>query len=326
MKTLLIDTDPGVDDALAIMMASAHPDTQIKAITTVAGNVGLEHTTENACKLVEILDIDAPIYVGCGDSLLDNPVEDAAGFHGNDGLGDCIDDADIPPASIKPENGHAATAICSYANQNTGTLDLVALGPLTNIAVALMLDPSLPEKYRSLTIMGGAIRAQGNTSNYTAEYNFYRDPEAARMVLSKWPMVTIVDWEISLAYPIDANNLTRLFAIDSKRARFFEKISRKTLARIENLIGSKEVGYSVEDSIGARIFWAPDPIAIAVVLNSDVITRSEQRYVTVETAAGLSRGQSMVDWMGISGKTPNANLITEISTEQFFQIVERALS
>ncbi len=85
MKTLLIDTDPGVDDALAIMMASAHPDTQIKAITTVAGNVGLEHTTENACKLVEILDIDAPIYVGCGDSLLDNPVEDAAGFHGNDG-------------------------------------------------------------------------------------------------------------------------------------------------------------------------------------------------------------------------------------------------
>ena len=326
MKTLLIDTDPGVDDALAIMMASAHPDTEIKAITTVAGNVDLEHTTENACKLVEILDIDAPIYVGCGDSLLDNPVEDAAGFHGNDGLGDCIGDADIPPASVEPANGHAAEAICSYGDKYAGTLDLVALGPLTNIAVALMLDPNLPDKYRSLTIMGGAIRAQGNTSNYTAEYNFYRDPEAARMVLSRWPMVTIVDWEISLAHPIDANNLSRLFAIDSKRAKFFEKISRKTLASIESFVVSKEEGYSVEGSAGERIFYAPDPIAIAVVLESDVITRSEQRYVTVETASGLSRGQSMVDWMGFSGKTPNANLVTEISTEKFLQIVERALS
>ena len=322
MKTLLIDTDPGVDDALAIMMASAYPDTEIKAITTVAGNVNLEHTTANACKLVEVLDLDAPVYVGCADSLLDSPVEDAAGFHGNDGLGD----ADIPPASIEIASGHAAEAICSFGTKYTGTLDLVALGPLTNIAVALMLDPSLPDKYRSLTIMGGAIRAQGNTSNYTAEYNFYRDPEAAQMVLSRWPMVTIVDWEISLAYPIDNNNLTRLFALNSERAKFFEKISQKTLTSIENFIVSKEGGYSVADTTGKRIFYAPDPIAIAVVLDSDVITRSEQRYVTVETASGLSRGQSMVDWMGFSGKTPNANLVTEISTEKFLQIVEKALS
>tara|TARA_B100000945_G_scaffold318382_1_gene323111 strand:- start:6670 stop:7638 length:969 start_codon:yes stop_codon:yes gene_type:complete len=322
MKQLVIDTDPGVDDALAIMMANAHTNTQIKAITTVAGNVELNHITTNACKLVEALEIDAPVYIGCGQSLLNTEVEDAAGFHGNDGLGD----ANIPTPSTKFAKGHASEAICSLANKHPDTLDLVALGPLTNIAVALMIDPDLPQKYNSLTIMGGALRAQGNTSNYTSEYNFYRDPEAANMVLSRWPMSTIVDWEISLANPIDSENLSKLFTLKSKHSCFFEKISRKTITHIEELIASKDLGYNVKSSDRAKIFYAPDPLAIAVLLDPNVITKSEQKFVTVETAPGLSRGQSLVDWLGITGKTPNANLITEISTKHFLDLVEKALS
>ena len=322
MKQLLIDTDPGVDDALAIMMANADPNTEIKAITTVAGNVGLEYTTVNACKLAQELEISAPIYIGCGESLLNTEVEDAAGFHGTDGLGD----ANIPESSIEFASGHASEAICSFGNTYPNSLDLIALGPLTNIAVALMIDPKLPYKYNSLTIMGGALRAQGNTSNYTSEYNFYRDPEAAQMVLSRWPMSTIVDWELSLANPINAKSLQRFFALNSKRSRFFEKISRKTIVHLEKLVLSKDVGYSVKDSADAKIFYAPDPLAIAVLLEPNIITKSEKKYVTVETAAGISRGQSLVDWMGISHKTPNANLITEISVPRFLDLVEKALS
>ncbi len=309
MKRLVVDTDPGIDDALAIMMASAHPDTALHAITTVAGNVNLEYTSANACKLVEFLGLDVPVYVGCAQPLLGAPREDAASFHGIDGLGD----AGVPPASVTPNPGHASHAICSIADKYTQDVDLVALGPLTNIAVALILDPDLPEKYRSLTIMGGAIRAQGNTANYTAEYNFYRDPDAARIVLTRWPMVTVVDWETTLAYPVAANDLTRIFAMKSKRSDFFRRISQVTLDRIEGIVGD-------------RVFFAADPIAMATVLDSDVASTIEQRYVAVETAGGLSRGQSMVDWMGLSGNPPNASLVTEISTKIFLELIEAALT
>ena len=309
MKRLVVDTDPGVDDALAIMMACAHPDTKLHAITTVAGNVSLDYTSANACKLVEFLGLDTPVYVGCAEPLMDTPNEDAASFHGSDGLGD----AGVPPASVKPNPGHASQAICSIADEYTEAVDLVALGPLTNVAIALMLDPDLPEKYRSLTIMGGAIRAQGNTANYTAEYNFFRDPDAAKIVLTRWPMVTIVDWETTLAYPIGTNDLTRFFAMESKRADFFRKISQVTLDRIESIIGD-------------RVFLAADPIAMATVLDPDVASTIEQRYVAVENTGGLSRGQSMVDWMGLTGKPPNASLVTEISTERFLELIEAALT
>ena len=309
MKRLVVDADPGIDDALAIMMASAHPHTTLHAITTVAGNVSLKHTSANACKLVEFLGLDVPVYVGCAEPLLGAPREDAASFHGSDGLGD----AGIPSASVKPNPGHASNAICSIADKYPQDVELVALGPLTNIAVALMLDPDLPEKYQELTIMGGAIRAQGNTANYTAEYNFYRDPDAARIVLTRWPMVKIVDWETTLAYPVDANVLTRIFATKSKRADFFRRISQVTLDRIEGIVGD-------------RVFLAADPIAMATVLESDVASTIKQRYVAVETASGLSRGQSMVDWMDISGNPPNANLVTEISNKRLLELIEAALT
>ena len=309
MKRLVVDTDPGVDDALAIMMASAHPDTALHAITTVAGNVSLDHTSANACKLVEFLGLDTPVFVGCGEPLMGTPNEDAASFHGSDGLGD----ADVPPASVKPNPGHASHAICSIADEYTEAVDLVALGPLTNVAVALMLDPDLPEKYRGLTIMGGAIRAQGNTANYTAEYNFFRDPDAAKIVLTRWPMVTIVDWETTLAYPIGTTDLTRIFATKTKRADFFRRISQVTLDRIESIVGD-------------RVFLAADPIAMATVLDSGVASTIEQRYVAIENAGGLSRGQSLVDWMGLTGNRPNASLVTKISTERFLALIEAALT
>ena len=177
MQRLIIDTDPGVDDAQAILLASAHPHTKIEAILSVGGNVGLEHTTRNALTIVEAIGQDIPVYAGC-----DGPLvlfgEDAAWVHGTDGLGDC----GITPQSRKAEQEHAANALVRMANAEPDAFTLVAIGPLTNIALALKLDPELPNKLKRFVIMGGAVTGKGNTSNVTAEFNIFADPEAAHVV------------------------------------------------------------------------------------------------------------------------------------------------
>jgi purine nucleosidase len=132
MNRLVIDTDPGVDDAHAIMMALAHPEAQIEALTTVAGNVSLEQTTANACIILDVLERDVPIYAGCDRALVAN-TPDASHFHGQDGLGD----SGYPPSTRQVEDEHAVHALIRLANELPGKLTLVALGPLTNLVLEL---------------------------------------------------------------------------------------------------------------------------------------------------------------------------------------------
>ena len=181
MERLIIDTDPGVDDAQAILLAAAHPNAKIEALMTVGGNVGLEHTTRNALAIVEQIQQDIPVYEGC-DGPLVMFSEDAADVHGDDGLGDC----GIRPQERTKMGEHAALAHVRLINESPGEYTLVAIGPLTNIAVALKLDPTLPEKVKRFVVMGGAVTAHGNTSNITAEFNIFADPEAAHVVFEAW--------------------------------------------------------------------------------------------------------------------------------------------
>src|SRR5690606_23011079 len=138
---LLIDTDPGVDDALALLMAFADPRHELKALTIAAGNVGLGHTVANALKLCEVAGVDVPVHPGCPVPLL-HPAEDAAYVHGQDGFGD----TGYAPAARRAEAEHAALAILRIAREHAGRLLLVTLGPLTNLALALRLDPDLPTR------------------------------------------------------------------------------------------------------------------------------------------------------------------------------------
>ncbi|MCJ7518950.1 MAG: nucleoside hydrolase, partial [Anaerolineaceae bacterium] len=174
MKKLVIDTDAGVDDAQAILLAFGYKDAEIVAFTTVNGNVDVSKTTANVLKVLDLVGKDVPVYRGCESPLVAEP-HHASYVHGEDGLGDC----GIPNSKRQPEKKHAVLALVDLANENPGQLNLVAIGPLTNLAVALQLDPDLPKKYADLTIMGGAIYAKGNT-NITAEFNIFVDPEAAR--------------------------------------------------------------------------------------------------------------------------------------------------
>jgi purine nucleosidase len=178
MNRLVIDTDALVDDAHAIMMAFAHPQARIEAITTVAGGTSLERATATACIILDVLERDVPVHAGCGRALAARDTPDASFVMGQDGLGD----SGYPPSKRKVADEHAVYALIRLGNASPGELTLIAIGPLTNVALATRLDPMLPQKYRRLIAMGGSIRGLGNITP-AAEFNVYTDPEAAAIVV-----------------------------------------------------------------------------------------------------------------------------------------------
>jgi inosine-uridine nucleoside N-ribohydrolase len=306
---LVIDTDPGVDDAKAIMLALAHPGVTVHAITVVAGNVGLDRTVANACTILDALGAPhgaPPVFAGCGRPLLGSPV--AATSHGSDGLGDSGF-----PASTRPvESEHAALALARVARASPGALTLVTIGPLTNLAVALTLDPDLPRRYRRLVVMGGAVRATGNMPTPSTEFNVHADPEAAAIVLERWPDLTLVPWETVMRYPISLERLDELTSGAGSRALFLRRISR-------------ERARHVRAHFGVSGIFAADPLAMAVAVEPGIVTRSERRRVTVELAGRITRGQTTVDWFGLGGGPPNADVILEINGDRFWQLMKAAV-
>jgi purine nucleosidase len=311
MQKLIIDTDPGVDDAQAILMAAAHPQATIAAILVVGGNVGLEHTVRNSLTLVEMIEQEIPVYPGCERPLV-MAQEDAAVVHGQDGLGD----AGFTPQVRQAETEHAALALIRMANEMPGEYTLVAIGPLTNIAVALKLDPALPTKLKRLVVMGGAVTSRGNTRNVSAEFNIYHDPEAAHVVFAAWEQqgkrIELVDWEATMRHAIPEVVLQRWIALNTPKSQFYQAISAKTLQFTSQLAGK-------------RVMYAADPLAMAVALEPDIVTRAEMRHVSVELMGMYTRGQTTVDWGGLNGRFANTNIILEIDIDRFFALMEHGL-
>jgi purine nucleosidase len=305
MQRIVIDTDPGIDDAHAILLAWAYPAVKIEALTTVAGNVSLERATANALFIRGLLGAEMPVFAGCADALV-VPTPRRAVSHGRDGLGD----SHFPPAAGAPAAGHAAQALIRLADESPGELILVALGPLTNVALATRLDPGLPGKYRRLVVMGGAIQGMGNAWTPAAEFNMYVDPEAASIVLDSWPGLTLVSWETTLKHGLADEEIEALRAIDSPRAEFF----RRTIAgRVSTL------------PTGERRLYEPDPLAMAVALEPGLVRQAEARYVQVELAGALTRGQTVVDWFDVTGRAPNAELVLEVDQERFVKLLRNGL-
>lgn len=304
MKHLIIDTDPGFDDAHAILLAAAHPNASIEAITTVGGNVLLKNTTANALKILEVAGIKVPVFPGIDGALVERDHENAAHVHGEDGLGDC----GIPEAKQQPEKEHAVHAIIRLANESPGKYSLIAIGPLTNIAVALRMDPGLPEKIKELIIMGGAVYARGNTINTPAEFNIYNDPEAAAIVFNHWPEFSMVSWETTVSHAMTQEDFEKMMSIESPRAEFFRRISKKTLAFFRNVLN-------------IEVLFAADSLTMAALLEPDIIEKSEKRAVHVELNGKSTRGMTVVDWIGFSGRTPNANIILEMNKNRLTQML-----
>ncbi|MGQ0602605.1 MAG: nucleoside hydrolase [Anaerolineales bacterium] len=306
MNRIVIDTDPGVDDAQAILMATAHPETCVEAITCVAGNVTLERAVANALVIVDACEHDIPVYVGCDDALV-VPTPRRAISHGGDGMGG----ANFPSSTRTPASEHAALALVRLANESPGALTLVAIGPLTNVALAMRLDPALPRKYKRLVVMGGAIRASGSGWTPPTEFNFWVDPEAAAVVIRAWPEVSLVSWEATLAHGFTAQQVDELAALGTSRSGFFNRITRNRMR---------------ETPSGERIMFAADPLAMAVALEPDIVRRAERRFVQVELAGALTRGQSVVDWFDVLGQPPNVNVILEVDRGRFFALMRQAVA
>ncbi len=306
---LIIDTDAGVDDAQAIMLALTQPGVDVLAITTLTGNVHIRQVNPNVLTILEIMGRDVPVYAGIDRPLI-SQWEDAAEFHGGDGLGNF---RDRPALTRAIEDEHAVLALLRLSRQHEGELTLIALGPLTNIAAAIRLDPDFPARIKQFVFMGGTIAARGNTPIVTAEYNIWTDPEAAAITLAAFDDATMLSWETTLAHGFPWDQFNALCAIDTVNGRFFRAISQETAERLQT-------------TYGRPAYLLPDPLAMAITLRPDLIRQSGKFYTTVELNGQHTRGQTVIDYTGISGTAPNVNIIQALDTDGVYSMFVDALS
>ncbi len=267
-------------------MALRSPGIRVLAITTVAGNVNVEQATTNALYTAELCGSGVPVYRGASKPLA-RPLEDATWFHGKDGLGD----RGYPAPRDTAQAGDAVDAIIDVIERHPG-IELVTLGPLTNITLALARKPEIAAGVSRCVIMGGAPCCVGNVTP-AAEYNFWTDPEAARAVLRSTLPVDLAGWHLCRgAAVLNAADIERVLALDTTLARF--AIDCNAHARRAYLEQTGEHGISL-----------PDPVAMSIALDPAVGTSWSSHYVDVETAGELTRGMSVVDQLNVAANPRN---------------------
>lgn len=275
MEHVILDTDPGVDDALAIMLAFASPELKVEAVTTVVGNVSLEQGSVNALKLLEFLGVDdVPVAAGAVKPML-RASRDARGVHGDTGLGKAV----LPEPKLQLDPRTAVEVILQKADEYDGGLTLIPVGPLTNVAAAVLARPGIVEQLERIVIMGGAFGltpyGRGNV-NSVAEFNIWHDPEAAQIVFDAGVPLTAVGLDVTT----DPSN----------------QMSKEMHAEIDDLgtPRAKLVADLYRGNVMRRGYASlHDPIAVAAVLAPDIIG-AEGHRVDVECVSELSRGQTVV--------------------------------
>ena len=220
---------------------------------------------------------------------------------------------DRPALTRRIEDEHAVLALLRLSREHEGELTLIALGPLTNIAAAIRLDPDFPARIKEFVFMGGTIAAHGNTPIVTAEYNIFTDPEAAYITLAAFPQSTMLSWETTLAHGFAWDKFNALCAIDTINGRFFSAISQATAERLQ-------------DTYGRPAYLLPDPLAMAITLQPDLIRASGDYHVTVELNGKYTRGQTVIDYNGISGHPANVKVIQALDTDGVYKMFVDALS
>jgi inosine-uridine nucleoside N-ribohydrolase len=303
---VVLDCDPGHDDAMAILLAAASPAIDLRAITTVAGNQTLERTTLNARRVCSVAGITGvPIAAGCDRPLHREPIV-AAEIHGASGL-DGVEWAE-PTVGIDPR--HAVEVILSEAAAAPDGLTLVAVGPLTNLATALRRDPVLTDRLERIAIMGGAI----GLGNWTpsAEFNIVADPEAAEVIFDSGVPLTIVPLEVTHRALATPEVLERI-------GRLGSTVTDVSLALLRYFAETYE-----------RVFGFPapavhDPCAVAAVIDPTIV---ETRHVNVvvDTASELSLGRTVCDLYGTTGRAPNADLGVDLAVDRFWELMIGALA
>ncbi|MFW6388248.1 MAG: nucleoside hydrolase, partial [bacterium] len=280
---LFIDTDCGIDDAVAILMALSHPAHEIVGISTLAGNVGRDYVTRNVCDLLSYVDpdvvpeaADIPVYVGASRPLVAEPVN-ASRIHGPTGLGT----VELPASEKKAETLPAPSGLAAQVERNPG-LTVVALGPLTNLALSINLYPEIVDRIEHLVVMGGALGA-GNVTKF-AEFNFFADPESVDVVFRSGIPLTIVPWDVCMNARMTPDQLSRAVGTQAKRGALVFELQEWIFNVMEQRFGSPFTALA-------------DPLAMACALEPDIIARRHDGLLRMELAHNALRGAS-VPWNG----------------------------
>lgn len=307
MRRVIIDTDTAGDDTTAILTALKY--FKVEGITIAGGNVQFDDQVRNALYTIELFNPDykVPVYRGYEepiDALLSEKHETVENIHGNAGMGNLV----ITEPIQKPETQHAVDYLVDVINANPGELEIIAIAPLTNIAMVLKKDPSIATKVKHLWIMGGINNSLGNI-NVSAEYNFYVDPLAAKMVFDSGLPITMIGWDMTLAYGVmDDAEIKEIEALNTKGSKFYMDVN----------------GFVREANKSEHLFDGithPDSLAVAIAANEAIMTQANEYFVDVETKGEITRGHNIVDLTHQLGKQPNARVCEVVDHEAFKQVM-----
>ena len=304
-RSIILDCDPGHDDAVAIALACARQELSVRAVTTVAGNADLERTTRNALRVLTLLGrTDVPVAAGADRPLIREPWVPVA-FHGESGL----DGSDLPEPAIGPAAATAIELVSSLLRDASEPITVVATGPLTNIALLLRATPALRDRIAEISLMGGAL-GEGNTTA-SAEFNIWSDPEAASIVFDSGIPIRMAGLDVTHQALVLPEDVQRLDAIGTRPGRVFADLMR-FFARHHR----ERYGWD-----GPPIH---DAVAVAWLVAPDLVSSSSLR-IDVETGSGPARGRTVADREGLTGRPPNAEVGIAIDRARLIDLIVDAI-
>lgn len=301
MKHILLDTDPGIDDALAILLALASPEIFLEGLSIVHGNCSLEQATTNALSILELANAThIPVAVGCELPLV-QPSLLAPETHGNTGLGY----ANLPSPRTKPQVQHGCDFLIERIMSAPGEVTLVAIGPLTNVALAIRQEPLIAKSLKELIIMGGAIRYEGNTTAL-AEFNTYADPHAAHIVYHAGIPTTLVPLDVTYQCVLTQGDVDRLLRLDSPLTHFIADATRFYMEFHDEYQGVQ--GCVINDPLALALTFAPE------------LCDYRELPVDVDISGGVSLGKTIGDFYNYNKKPANMKVALGVRPRDFIEL------
>jgi len=305
-QKMWIDTDTASDDAVALILALKSPTTNVIGISIVAGNVPIELGVQAALYTIEMCEAKVPVHVGATKPLV-RSFSSAQNVHGTDGMGDI----GLKLSGRLPTSHDAVRKIIETFRSAPGEIDLVTLGPLTNIALALSIEPEFARWVRRCVIMGGTGVLPGNVT-VASEFNVWADPESARIVFDSELPLEMVGWDVSVADAVISDELASEFTELSNLGKFAMSIQRQVreFCRTE----TKLEGFDL-----------PDPITMSVAIDSSISISEIRKYVRIHLGDGDTRGQTIVDHLDVLGRDQNCRVVLRVDRKRFIAMIRDAL-